>query len=185
MVETIGRCDTPTESIENMLNVKQKHFPEQPMDWVYLLDKFAEPSIGTFPGVPFHERMRFLFTCSMLDRVKALAFKVWRDHITNTIQTASFFNYGADNRSILRSICDKLAHFEDELPKLKEAMTILEIALWKMKINDNSLNENTTQHQKKIKVGESDIRQQSRLTCGADAVIRHVLPYLVSVADDK
>ena len=184
MVKTIGRCDTPTESIENMLNVKQKHFPEQPMDWVYLLDKFAEPSIGTFPGVPFHERMRFLFTCSMSDRVKALAFEVWRDHITNTIHTTDF-NYGADNRSILRSICDKLAHFEDELPKLKEAMTILEIALWKMKINDNSLNENTTQHQKKIKVGESDIRQHSRLTCGADAVIRHVLPYLVSVADDE
>ena len=38
-------------------------------------------------------------------------------------------------------------------------MTILEIALWKMKINDNSVNENTTQQQKKIKVGESDIRQ--------------------------
>jgi len=30
MVETIGRCDTPKESIENLLNVKQMHFPEQP-----------------------------------------------------------------------------------------------------------------------------------------------------------
>ena len=137
--------------------------------------------------------MRFLVTCSMSERVETLAFKLWRDNITNMIHTTDFndgshdnYHYAsADNRSILRSICDKLAHFEDELPKLKKAMNILEIALWKMKINDNSLNENTTQHQKKIKVGESDIRQHSRLTCGVDAVIRHVLPYLVSAADNE
>jgi hypothetical protein len=41
MVETMGRCDTPKERIENLLHVKQKLFPEQPIDWVYLLNKFA------------------------------------------------------------------------------------------------------------------------------------------------
>ena len=43
MVETVGRCDTPKESIENLLHVKQMHFPEQPIDWGYLLDEFAKP----------------------------------------------------------------------------------------------------------------------------------------------
>jgi hypothetical protein len=51
----MGRCDTPKESIDNMLNVKQKHFPEQPIDWVYLLNKFAEPSNRTFTGGLFQE----------------------------------------------------------------------------------------------------------------------------------
>ena len=41
MVETMGRCDTPKDSIENLLRVKQRHFPEQPLDWGYLLDEFA------------------------------------------------------------------------------------------------------------------------------------------------
>jgi hypothetical protein len=42
MVETMGRCDTPTENIQNLLRVKQIHFPEQHLiDWDYLLDKFA------------------------------------------------------------------------------------------------------------------------------------------------
>jgi hypothetical protein len=44
MVETIGRSDTPMECIENLLGVKQMHFPDQTIDWVYLLDKFALPS---------------------------------------------------------------------------------------------------------------------------------------------
>jgi hypothetical protein len=47
MVETMGRCDTPKERIENLLCVKQMHFPEQPIDWEYLLDKFAQPSEAT------------------------------------------------------------------------------------------------------------------------------------------
>ena len=89
MVETMGRCDTPKERIENLLCVRQMHFPDQPINWVYLLNKFAEPSNCTFSGEN-QKRMRFLFTCGMSTRVEALAFKVWRDHITTMIQTACF-----------------------------------------------------------------------------------------------
>jgi hypothetical protein len=65
-------------------------------------------------------------------------------------------------------IRDKFSHFEEDLPKLKQVTTILEIALWKMKINDNSLKENPAWHQKKkIKTDELSFRQQCRVTCGA------------------
>jgi hypothetical protein len=37
MVWTIGRTDAPKENIQNLLGVKQMHFPEQPIDW----DHFA------------------------------------------------------------------------------------------------------------------------------------------------
>jgi hypothetical protein len=95
------------------------------------------------------------------------------------IYTAAFV-YDGDNRSILNRIRDKLAHFENELPKLKEATTILELALWKMKINKNSLEENTTRHQKKIQTNHSIFRQQCHVSCGADVVIGHVLPFLIT-----
>ena len=42
MVETMGRCDTPKESIENLLHVKQMHFPDQTIDWDHLLDEFVQ-----------------------------------------------------------------------------------------------------------------------------------------------
>jgi hypothetical protein len=111
--------------------------------------------------------------------VEALAFKVWRDHITNMIYTADY-KHNKDNRGITSRIRDKLVYFEDELQKLKEATTMLELALWKMKIHGNNLEENMTRSQKKVKIEVSDIRSKCRITCGADVVIGHVLPFLIT-----
>jgi hypothetical protein len=179
MVETMGRCDTPKERIENLLCVKQMHFPDQTMDWGYLLNEFVKPSDFCFQST-FVERMRFLFICGMSTRVEALPFKVWRDHITNMIHTAAF-EWSRDNLVILREIRAKLAHFEDELPKMKTVTTILELAIWKMKINEKSHQDMSTQSQKKIKTDKSSTRQQCRVTCGADIIIGNVLPYIISV----
>ena len=231
MVETMGRCDTPKESIENLLRVKQLHFPEQPIDWEYLLDKFVKPSYIFFSGAPFQERMRFHFICGLSTRVEALAFKVWRDHIENMIQTSlldemirlfyfsfpsqirermqflvmcglstrvealafevwrdyitnmihtSNFGYNRDNSFILNRIREKLAHFDDKLSKLTEATTILELALWKTRLDENGHKRETSCRLKKVKPDVSDIRQQCRVTCGADIIIRLVLPFLIT-----
>ena len=185
MVETMGRTDTPKERIENLLHVRQMHFPEQPIDWEYLLDEFvnlANPSDFCFPSI-FAERMQYLFMCCMSERVESLPFKVWHDHIRHLIQTANFKS-DENNSGILRSIREKLVHFEDELPKLKEAMTILELALWKINICDTNHQQNSARHQKKIKTEGTSTRQQCRVICGADVVIGHVLPYLISTGDD-
>lgn len=32
---------------------------------------------------------------------------------------------------------------------------------------------------------ESSIRRQCRITCGADVVIRHILPYLITATDEE
>jgi len=76
--------------------------------------------------------------CVMSEHVEALAFKVWLDHITNMIR-AAVFEWREDNRPIVNMIRDKLAYFEDELLRLKKATSILEIALWKMKIKMTAL----------------------------------------------
>jgi len=183
MVETMGRCDTPKERIENLLCVKQIHFPEQSIDWEYLLNKFASPSHYSFDGAPFQERMQFHFMCGMSSRVEALAFKVWRDHITTMIQTSNFENY-EDNSVILREIREKLAYFESELPKLEEATTILELAIWNIRMNEYFHQEIPSRRQKKIMSDEASNRQQFRVACGADIVIRHVVPYLINTGDD-
>jgi hypothetical protein len=181
MVETMGRCDTPRENIENLLCVKQMHFPEQSIDWVYLLNKFSNPTHFSFDSF-FKERVQYLVRCGMSSCVDALAFKVWRDHITDMIHTAPF-QYNRDNSYILREIQAKVAHFEDKYPKLKEITTILELALWKLRMNENIPQEEVCR--KKMKTNESSIGQQCRITCGADVIIRHVLPYLIDVADEE
>ena len=158
MVETMGRTDTPKEIIENLLCVRQMHFPEQPIDWEYLLNELAIPSNRHPSEVLFQKQMRFLFMCGMSERVEALAFKVWRDNIRHLIQTADF-KWTGDNSVILRSTRIKLAHFEDELPKLKEATSILELALWKvrMTVNVNIQQGRTNCRQKKVRVGNAGL----------------------------
>jgi hypothetical protein len=183
MVETMGRTDTPKESIENLLQVKQMHFPEQPINWDHLLDKFANSLHCSVGGALLTQRMRFLVMCGLSERVEALAFKVWRDYMTIRIQTANF-QCNIDNTVILRRIKAKAAHFEDEYPKLKEITLILELALWKMRLNEISPEE-ATPRQKKLRTDKSDIQRQCRVTCGADVVIRHVLPYLISTEDEE
>ena len=183
MVKTMGRTDTPMECIENLLWLKQMHFPSQHIDWEYLLEMFAQPSRVSFPTI-FQERMQFLFMCGMTLLVEALPFKVWRDHITSMIHTAAFV-YGGDNTVILRRIQAKVAHFEEEYPRLKEITTILELALWKLSMNENIPQEEVSHCQKKMKTDELNIRRQCRITCGADVVIRHILSYLITATNEK
>jgi hypothetical protein len=183
MVETIGRTDTPKESIENLLQVKQMHFPEQSIDWVYLLNKFSNTSSNDSSYASpliFRERMQFLVMRCMSDRVEALALKVWRDHIIDMVYSTEFNYYNqSGNKNIISTIQAKVAHFEDKYPKLKEITTTLELALWKLSMNEKISPEEATPRQKKIKTDESNIRRQCRITCGADVIIRHVLPYLI------
>jgi hypothetical protein len=180
MVETMGRCDTPKESIEYLLHVKQMHFPDQPIDWGYLLGKFLSPSRSTFGGLLFQERMQCLFMCSMSSRVEALAFKVWRDCISNLIHSAEFMHSQQfHNKDIICTIQAKFAHFKDKYLILKEITTILELAIWKSRMSENILQEKATHYRNKIMADESIMRQQCRITCGADVIIQHVLLYLI------
>ena len=73
-------------------------------------------------------------------------------------------------------IKEKLA--QEKFLKLKEITTIMELALWKMRMNENS-------YQIKKENDESSLRRQCCITCGADVIIRHVLPYLITVGDEE
>jgi hypothetical protein len=160
------------------------HFPEQSIDWEYLLNKFARPSRFSCSGAPFQERMQSHFMCGLSARMEALAFKLWRDHIENMILTADY-KWNTDNSVILRGIREKLAHLERELTKIKEATTIIELALWKTRLDENGHKRETTRRLKKVKPDVSDIRQQCRVTCGADIIIRLVLPFLITALDEE
>ena len=103
-------------------------------------------------------------------RVKDLPFKVWRDIITSMILIAK-------TKSHVNEIHGMLDYFGYKLI-IWETKTILELALWKMKINEKSHQEGDTQIQKRLKTDESTIRLQCRVTSGADVVIKCVVPFL-------
>ena len=69
MVDTIGRCATPKENIENLLRAKQMHFPDQLIDWGLGIGdiclKISSDLQYSFGGLLFLERMQFLFKAAV------------------------------------------------------------------------------------------------------------------------
>jgi len=75
----------------------------------------------------------------------------------------------------------KLDYYESEYRKLKEMMSLLELALWKAKIDASNADQGATMGggNKKMKMDQSDSRLQCRISCGADHVVENVWPYLL------
>ena len=72
------------------------------------------------------------------------------------------------------SVMDKMDHYKAEHYRhVKEGISLLELALWKAK-----LDENDERKTKKVKLDAESARKERRITCGADTVIKNVLPFL-------
>ncbi len=67
-----------------------------------------------------------------------------------------------------RKVYNKLATYES----IKEGTSVLELALWKIQIDDS--------RSKRARVDEdTSYKEQCRINCGAHIIIQNVLPYLV------
>ena len=74
----------------------------------------------------------------------------------------------------------KLEYYESEYLRLKEMTSLLELALWKIEIdNDNDQGETMGGGNKKMKIDQPEFRKLCRISCGADHVIENAWPYLL------
>jgi hypothetical protein len=74
-----------------------------------------------------------------------------------------------------------MEHYKTEHKMLvKEAMTLLELALWKAKLLNETEEKkcNVDEVRKKAKIDTEAARKENRVTCGASIVIKNVLPFL-------
>lgn len=79
----------------------------------------------------------------------------------------------------LASVSSKLEHYEGEHRRvLKEAATILELALWKVNILEENEEESHKQMSKRAKIDVERARKEKRIRSGADIVIKNVLTFL-------
>ena len=74
------------------------------------------------------------------------------------------------------SVIDKMDHYKSEHYRyVKEGITLLELALWKFKLGEK---EEYAAEGKRKKAKVESARKEGRITCGADIVIKNVLPFL-------
>ena len=82
-------------------------------------------------------------------------------------------------RDFVKHVHNKLEVCEGKYNRMMEALTMIELELWKMKMND-CCGQQKTRRSKKMRLDDSAMRKQCRIKCGAEAniVIEQVLPYL-------
>jgi hypothetical protein len=80
----------------------------------------------------------------------------------------------------VRSVINRMDHYKAEHNRLlKEHMTLLELAVWKAKLDEKEDNNSIMKVEaKRAKIDEKSSREEKRITSCADIIIKNVLPLL-------
>jgi hypothetical protein len=122
--------------------------------------------------------------------ISSLLLESWRSEMKDEIDrinrdlpiTPSNSNSKTDAiRQWMVRVLERIEHYKSEHYRLlKEFTTLLELALWKAKLDEEfgeaSNNDNSTA--KKVKIDTQAVRKEQRITSGASIVIKNVLPFL-------
>ena len=120
--------------------------------------------------------------------ISSLHLESWRDEMEEGIDsinqtlpnTSATEKAGAIQQWITR-VLDRMEHYKSEHKMLvKEAMTLLELALWKAKLLNETDGKKCKVNvaAKKAKIDDQSARKEHRVTCGASIVVKNVLPFL-------
>ena len=100
-----------------------------------------------------------------INRINQVLFNASRHHKAEEIQ------------QWIESAVDKLDHYKAEHYRyVEEGITLLELALWKAKLGEKE--DSVVEGQAKKAIDSETTRSEGRITCGADLVIKNVLPFL-------
>ncbi len=123
------------------------------------------------------------------DTISYLHMERWRNEMEEEINSinqtlpniGAFYKTGAIQHWITR-VFSRMEYDKTEHEMLiKEAMTLLELALWKAKLlneADEKKKCNVDGVTKKAKIDTEAARKEHRVTCGASIVVKNVLPFL-------
>ena len=105
------------------------------------------------------------------------------DRINQILPKTGRFGKTGKIKQWIKTIIERINHYKAEHYKLlKEFTTLLELALWKAKLDEKKMLRIPyleIQKTKKAKIDEDAARQDLRVTSGANIVIKNVLPFLV------
>ena len=118
--------------------------------------------------------------------ISSLLLESWRDEMSELIDR---INQQLPNtlssektdliRLWVRSVINRMDHYKAEHNRyLKEHMTLLELALWKAKLNEKEDDSTLKLQTKRAKIDEKSSREEKRITSGADIIIKNVFPFL-------
>ena len=186
MMETLARANVDGDILQHLHNIQINSFPDQCIDWDMIIEKAITHSDSDHPNYYITtETFRQLVIRRIAKRVRAMQNKDEK-YIKPLINGMADVVLGEvdDNtqgrRNFLTHVHSELEVWEDKYNRWMEALTSIELVLWKNKMDDCCGQQNRTRRSKKMRLDDSAMRKQCRIRCGAETniVIEHVLPYL-------
>ena len=176
MIITMGRANAPEGVIRNLLNTQPTLSPGYNIDWDQVLGVLAEETELDKPHAN-PKTFCFLTRCSIAMRVNAISVKHFRDTMDDSWMGG---NHNFNRQEWRAETITKLQYYESEYQRLKEMTSMLELALWKVRMDD-SLDDGKTMvgGNKKMKIDQPEFRKLCRISCGADHVIENAWQYLL------
>eukprot|EP00577_Skeletonema_sp_RCC1716_P019326 CAMPEP_0113394276 /NCGR_PEP_ID=MMETSP0013_2-20120614/12403_1 /TAXON_ID=2843 ORGANISM="Skeletonema costatum, Strain 1716" /NCGR_SAMPLE_ID=MMETSP0013_2 /ASSEMBLY_ACC=CAM_ASM_000158 /LENGTH=325 /DNA_ID=CAMNT_0000278067 /DNA_START=73 /DNA_END=1050 /DNA_ORIENTATION=+ /assembly_acc=CAM_ASM_000158 len=119
--------------------------------------------------------------------ISSLLLESWRteiiaeiDRINQDLPSTGHLGKTDAIRGWIRTVIDRMEHYKAEHYRLlKEDMTLLELAIWKAKIDEKEDdNSNKKVQAKKAKIDVESARKEQRIKSGANIIIRNVVPFL-------
>jgi len=164
MIQTLSKRYARLLIIQKLISTLQNSFPHQECDLQQVVTELA--SLVVFNNqITDIETFRCLLRASITKRLDSLAVGKWRVELENDIHG---IREVIGRREDTQAVYDKL----DVYVSIKEYTSVLELALWKAKIDEGR------NKRARIDSGVS-YRDQCRINCGADIVIRNALSYLL------
>jgi len=177
MIETMAGNNLLTSRIQSLMDIQQHVFVAQEcnlQDVVARLVSFNQ-YLGSFLGSfnqsppPSFEVLLLLLREIASRRIEASGVGRWRIELMFAIDQIDKSCWECGTREFYSLL--------DQCEALKESAGILELALWKAKLEDDD------EHCHKMRKFEDDCttagrRERCRINCGADIVLQNVLPFL-------
>jgi len=174
MIEFFGASLANEELVGTLQEMQQSLFPDvNDAHWRIVCEELVKPLNGWWrskdeDGNESLLTFRFLVKSNTLERMHTLGVRKWRTTIQDMLESIPFL---ASQELVhhFDKIHSKLVSYECEYRQRKDAISLLELALWKSKIDQSA-------------VGVKD--RYHRTNCGADVIIPNVLPYLADSEEE-
>ena len=152
------------------------------------LERIALPLKGNMIGGGVFDQCPRLLTVDLVGGIHSTAASLhlesWRNEMNNQInsinQTLSTITVGKTlaTQQWMRTVINQIDHYRAEHKALlKEATTLLELALWKANLRDNN-SEGEREGVRTTRGSRKRARKEICVTSGAHVVIKNVLPFL-------
>mmetsp|Transcript_573 Transcript_573/g.1132 ORF Transcript_573/g.1132 Transcript_573/m.1132 type:complete len:264 (+) Transcript_573:1-792(+) len=193
MMEAFSASQAHQELIQSLLEIQQSFFPDQNnTNWQIVCEELVRPLKGWWqpepsdPELPKNTSLkifRSLVMCSIAERLNAVGVRKWRMKWLMYIENLAKRGHSMRYHELVPhfdSVHLKLVTYEQEFSQLKDAMSLLELAIWKSKLDESVPMMQYNNAGKKRKTNDHfDMKRQCRIRCGAGVILPNVLPYLI------